>query len=143
MQDTTKSVQDYYGKELSTSSDLKTNACCTAFEYPEKIKKILSEIHDEVLIKYYGCGLTIPTDLKGLKMLDLGSGSGRDCYLASKLVGEDGHVIGVDMTDEQLAVANEHIDYHTKKFGYEKAVSRWSRVKLNYFRKSGSMVNGR
>ena len=54
-------------------------------------------------------------------MLDLGSGSGRDCYLASKLVGEDGHVIGVDMTDEQLAVANEHIDYHTKKFGYEKA----------------------
>jgi len=120
MDNTTKSVQDYYGSELQTSSDLKTNACCTAFDYPEKIKKILSEIHDEVLIKYYGCGLTIPTDLHGLNVLDLGSGSGRDCYLVSKLIGEAGHVIGVDMTEEQLAVANKHIDYHTEKFGYKK-----------------------
>ena len=121
MKDTTQSVQDYYGKELQTSSDLKTNACCTAFDYPKKIKDILAQIHDEVLIKYYGCGLTIPTELKGLKVLDLGSGSGRDCYLASHLVGEDGYIIGVDMTDEQLAVANKHIDYHTDKFGYKKA----------------------
>jgi ubiquinone/menaquinone biosynthesis C-methylase UbiE len=121
MQDNThESVQDYYGKELKTSADLKTNACCTAFDYPQKIKNILSEIHDEVLMKYYGCGLTIPEELHGLKILDLGSGSGRDCYLASKLVGEDGYVIGVDMTDEQLEVANKHIDYHTEKFGYKK-----------------------
>lgn len=118
MDKTTKSVQDYYGKELQTSSDLKTNACCTAFTYPDKIKKILSEIHDEVMAKYYGCGLTIPTNLEGLKVLDLGSGSGRDCYLVSKLVGESGFVTGVDMTDEQLAVANKHIAYHTEKFGY-------------------------
>lgn len=121
MENTTKSVQDYYGKELKKSSDLKTNACCTAFDYPVKIKKILSEIHDEVMSKYYGCGLTIPTTLNGLKVLDLGSGSGRDCYLVSKLVGENGHVVGVDMTDEQLDVANRHISYHTEKFGYSSA----------------------
>ena len=121
MQDNTReSVKNYYGKELQTSSDLKTNACCTAFDYPQKIKNILSEIHDEVLIKYYGCGLTIPEDLEGLKILDLGSGSGRDCYLASKMVGEDGYVIGVDMTDEQLDVANKYIGYHTEKFGFKK-----------------------
>ena len=121
MQDNTReSVKNYYGKELQTSSDLKTNACCTAFDYPQKIKNILSEIHDEVLIKYYGCGLTIPEDLEGLKILDLGSGSGRDCYLASKMVGEDGYVIGVDMTDEQLEVANKYIGYHTEKFGFKK-----------------------
>ncbi|MEX0798519.1 MAG: methyltransferase domain-containing protein [Bacteriovoracaceae bacterium] len=113
-------VKDYYGKQLQTSSDLKTNACCTAFDYPEKIKKILSQIHDEVLAKYYGCGLTIPTNLEGLKMLDLGSGTGRDCYLASKLVGEKGHIVGVDMTDEQLEVAQKHVNYHTEKFGYER-----------------------
>lgn len=121
MNKTLESVQNYYGKELKSSNDLKTNACCTDFEYPKKIKDILSQIHDEVLIKYYGCGLTIPHQLHGLKVLDLGSGSGRDCYLASKLVGEDGYVIGLDMTDEQLSVANSHIDYHTKKFGYKKA----------------------
>ena len=119
MSDIGKSVQDYYGKTLQSSKDLKTNACCTAFDYPLKIKKILAEIHDEVMAKYYGCGLTIPTDLKGLKVLDLGSGSGRDCYLVSKLIGEKGFVTGVDMTDEQLAVANRHIAYHTKKFGYQ------------------------
>ncbi len=52
MNNTTESVQNYYGKELSTSSDLKTNACCTAFDYPTKIKKILADIHDEVMSKY-------------------------------------------------------------------------------------------
>lgn len=121
MDKTKQEVKDYYGKTLQTSSDLKTNACCTAFDYSDKIKGILAEIHDEVMAKYYGCGLTIPDELEGLHVLDLGSGSGRDCYLASKLVGENGYVIGVDMTDEQLAVANRHIDYHTQKFNYAKA----------------------
>lgn len=121
MENISKSVQDYYGKELQNSSDLKTNACCTAFNYPHEIKNALAEIHDEVMAKYYGCGLTIPSTLEGLRVLDLGSGSGRDCYLTSKFVGESGYVIGVDMTDEQLAVANKHIDYHTQKFGYNKA----------------------
>lgn len=38
-------------------------------------------------------------------MLDLGSGSGRDCYLAAALVGENGTVTGIDMTAEQLEVS--------------------------------------
>ena len=40
----------------------------------------------------------------GLQVLDLGCGSGRDCYVASALVGESGSVTGLDMTDEQLEV---------------------------------------
>jgi len=112
-------IKDYYGKELETSEDLKTNACCTMEEPPEYIKKALSNIHDEVMIKYYGCGLVVPDELKGLRVLDLGSGSGRDCYILSQLVGQEGEVIGVDMTDEQLAVANKHIGYHTEKFGFK------------------------
>ena len=112
-------VQEYYGKTLSNSNDLQTNACCTPDNMPNYIKKGLSNIHDEVLVKYYGCGLTIPTKLTGLTILDLGSGSGRDCYLASQLVGEDGTIIGIDMTDEQLDVANKHLDWHREKFGYK------------------------
>ena len=111
-------VSSYYGETLQTSDDLKTNACCTDIEYQQHIKDILSQLHDETMAKYYGCGLTIPTNLDGLRVLDLGSGSGRDCYVASKLVGKDGHVIGVDMTDEQLNVANAHNDYHAEKFGF-------------------------
>ena len=116
-----KEVQEYYGKSLESSTDLKTNACCTIQAPPKHILEVLSQVHDEVKDKYYGCGLTIHFELKGLRVLDLGSGSGRDCFIASKLVGQEGEVIGVDMTDEQLAVANKHIDYHTKEFGYKYA----------------------
>lgn len=111
-------IQNYYGQELESTEDLKTNACCAIAEPPSYIKEILVDIHDEVMSKYYGCGLTIPNHLEGLKILDLGSGSGRDCYIASSLVGETGMVVGVDMTDEQLDVANRHIEYHREKFGF-------------------------
>ncbi len=114
-------VKEYYGKELTTSEDLKTNACCTIQAPPKHIREAIAEIHDEVVSKYYGCGLTIPYQVKGLKILDLGSGSGRDCYIASKLVGQEGEVVGVDMTQEQLDVANKYIDYHTEKFGYKRS----------------------
>ncbi len=114
-------VQAYYGKELASTDDLKTNACCTIQAPPKHILEIINQIHEEVIAKYYGCGLTIPYELEGLRVLDLGSGSGRDCFIASKLVGQKGAVIGVDMTEEQLAVANKHIDYHKEKFAYKYA----------------------
>ncbi|MDF1697202.1 MAG: methyltransferase domain-containing protein [Saprospiraceae bacterium] len=114
-------VQNYYGKELDKSEDLKTNACCTINPPPKEIVEIISQLHDEVVTKYYGCGLTIPSKVKGMNILDLGSGSGRDCFIASKLVGQEGRVVGIDMTKEQLNVANKHIDYHTEKFGFRHA----------------------
>lgn len=118
-------VQEYYGKTLQQSSDLKTNACCTIKVYPDHIKGAMSLIHDEVHNHYYGCGLTIPTELTGTKVLDLGSGAGRDCYILSKLVGPEGEVVGVDMTKEQLNIANNHIDFHTKAFGYTEPNTRF------------------
>jgi len=114
-------VRDYYGKELQSSADLKTNACCTITDYPREIKAALANIHEEVSSRYYGCGLTIPTHIEGLSILDLGSGSGRDCYLLSQLVGEQGRVIGIDMTDEQLAIARTHREWHREKFGYARS----------------------
>ena len=111
-------VSEYYGSTLEKTDDLKTNACCTIQDYPPRIKEAIGLIHNEVLDKYYGCGLTIPDELDGRRVLDLGSGSGRDCYIVSHLVGREGHVVGIDMTDEQLAVARRHIDHHTRQFGY-------------------------
>jgi len=112
-------VKEYYGKELQKSEDLKTNACCTMTKPPKHILEALNQVAGEVQAKYYGCGLTIPSHVHGLRILDLGSGSGRDCYIASKLVGETGSVVGIDMTDEQLAVAKAHLDYHRDQFGYK------------------------
>lgn len=116
-----ETVKDYYGKELTGSDDLKTDACCTLENIPDHIKQIMAKIHPEVSSKYYGCGLVAPELLEGMRILDLGSGSGQDCYVLSALVGEYGEVVGVDMTDEQLAVANRHIDYHKEAFGFKAA----------------------
>jgi len=115
--DTRAQVQDYYGTQLQTSQNLLTNACCTD-DVPLAHRRILSQLEPEVQEKYYGCGVCIPEAIDGLTVLDVGSGSGRDAYLLSKLVGEHGHIIGVDMTEEQLAVARRHIEAHTQKFGY-------------------------
>ena len=49
---------------------------------------------------------------------DLGSGSGRDCFALAKLVGPGGRVVGVDMTDEQLAVARAHVGAFCGSLGY-------------------------
>jgi arsenite methyltransferase len=112
------SVRDYYGKVLRSSADLQTSACCTAEAPPRHVAEALANVHDEVKDRFYGCGSPIPSALEGITVLDLGCGSGRDCYVLSQLVGPEGRVVGVDMTDEQLAVAREHLDYHARKFGY-------------------------
>lgn len=118
-------VQDYYGNVLTGSEDLQTNACCTDDDLTPEVKAILSNIHDEVMTRYYGCGLVTPEELLGCSVLDLGCGAGRDCYAIAQMVGEQGSITGVDMTDEQLAVANKHIDYHREKFGYQQANTRF------------------
>ena len=114
-----EAVKDYYGKTLRGSDDLKTKACCTPHNMPERVKALLANIHDEVLAKYYGCGLVVPEMLDGRRVLDLGCGSGRDVYALSQLVGASGEVVGVDMTPEQLETARAHIGWHTDRFGYD------------------------
>jgi len=56
-----------------------------------------------------GCGnpLAFSSIKEGDTVLDLGSGAGFDCFLASERVGSDGKVIGVDMTSEMLASARK------------------------------------
>ena len=111
-------VKEYYGRILERSADLKTSACCTLERMPLHVTQALALVHEEVQAKYYGCGLVLPEALEGSRVLDLGCGSGRDCYLLAQFVGPQGHVVGVDMTAEQIAVASSHRDYHTTRFGF-------------------------
>lgn len=115
---TIDSVRNYYGKILQSSLDLKTGACCSTDSLPKNVQSILPLIHKEVNDKFYGCGSPFPPQLEGLTVLDLGCGSGRDSFLLSHLVGPTGKVIGVDMTEEQLSVARNFVEYHTERFGY-------------------------
>ncbi|MDB5763667.1 MAG: methyltransferase type 11 [Herminiimonas sp.] len=112
-------VQDYYGRQLQHSGDLKTSACCDISEIRAFMKPLLARIHPEVASRYYGCGLVCPPLLEGCRVLDLGCGSGRDVYMLAQLVGPAGEVIGVDMTEEQLAVAERHRPFHRDAFGFD------------------------
>ncbi|GCB65087.1 hypothetical protein scyTo_0007642 [Scyliorhinus torazame] len=95
-------VKSYYGKRLKRSEDLQSNVSCSKHCTPlsKSARDAMTLIHPEVTERYFGCGLVVPEGLEGCNVLDLGSGSGRDSYILSKLVGPNGHVTGVDMTDE-------------------------------------------
>lgn len=112
-------VKDYYGRQLQSSADLKTSACCDLSQVPIWLRPLLARIHPEVLARYYGCGLVCPPQLEGCRVLDLGCGSGRDVYALAQLVGARGEVVGVDMTEAQLAVAQSHRAFHAEAFGFD------------------------
>mmetsp|Transcript_7375 Transcript_7375/g.21778 ORF Transcript_7375/g.21778 Transcript_7375/m.21778 type:complete len:258 (-) Transcript_7375:1455-2228(-) len=113
-------VSDYYSEVLKSSKDLKTGACTAGGAPPPRIREILSTVPDEVKDKFYGCGAPLPLGIEGLHVLDLGSGSGRDCYVCSALVGEEGSVTGVDMTDSQNEVARRHAESFTQSMGHSR-----------------------
>ncbi|XP_056329244.1 arsenite methyltransferase [Danio aesculapii] len=117
-----ENVKNYYGSRLETSDDLQTNAACVLPSKPlaKSACEALKQVHPDVCKRYFGCGLVIPEKLEGCKVLDLGSGSGRDCFVLSKLVGERGQVIGLDMTDEMISASQKYVQYHQEKFGYSK-----------------------
>lgn len=111
-------VRRYYGETLKSNADLKTSACCTGENLPPHVKTVLADLDDEILARFYGCGSPIPEALDDVSVLDLGCGSGRDVYVLSKLVGPQGRVIGLDMTEAQLEVARRHLEAQMRRFGY-------------------------
>ncbi len=114
-------VKEYYGKEIQQTDDLNTDACCTSEKPSQLHQSILANIDPELLTRFYGCGSPIPPALKKQTVLELGCGSGRDVYLASYLTGPEGYVIGVDITDQQLEIANRHKDSQMERFGFSPA----------------------
>lgn len=115
-------VREYYGNTLRGSDDLKTDACCcTSHTPPKYVIDVMSEIDDEIMARFYGCGSPIPPALEGATVLDLGCGTGRDVYICSKLVGPAGRVIGVDMTEQQLTFARSREAAQMERFGFERS----------------------
>ncbi len=127
-------VQHYYGEVLKGSGDLKTDACCTEGAPPTHIRQALERVHPEVRSRYYGCGLVAPLELQSRHVLDLGCGSGQDCYVLSQLAGPQGRVVGVDMTEAQLEVGRRHLEYHTGRFGFANVEFR-----LGYIERLGEL----
>ena len=112
-------VKEYYGKQLQSKDDLKSGACCAIEKIPAEIRAILPLIADEIQNRFYGCGSPLPPLLEGMTLLDLGCGTGRDVYIASKLVGESGRAIGIDMTTEQIETAVKYQEEQRERFGFK------------------------
>lgn len=88
--------------------------CCPVDYDP----RFLEVIPDEVIQRDYGCGDPSRYLRKGETVLDLGSGTGKICFIASQVVGPEGRVIGVDMTDEMLDVARRNAPEVAERIGY-------------------------
>jgi ubiquinone/menaquinone biosynthesis C-methylase UbiE len=78
---------------------------------------LLAILPQEIIDKDYGCGNPSRYVKEGDVVLDLGSGSGKICYMAAQLVGEQGKVIGVDMNDDMLALARKYQAEMADKIG--------------------------
>ncbi|XP_061177819.1 arsenite methyltransferase-like [Saccostrea echinata] len=133
------SVKDYYGKLL----DDRNNQTCVTLgsEVSKTVREAVAAIHEEVTSKFDGCGLVIPEKLKEMKILDLGSGSGRDTFILSKLIGPEGHITGIDITEEMVAISTKFINYHRKKFGYKEANTDFVQGYIEKLREAGLKEN--
>ena len=138
MNDILENVKEYYGKVLHSADDLKGKACCCSPDaISGEVREAIALIDDEIKSRYYGCGSPLPPLLDGLTILDLGCGSGLDVYVAAKLAGEHGRVIGVDMTQEQLDVALKYEDMQRLRFGYSKSNVRFINGYIEDLRSAG------
>ncbi|MGI8783702.1 MAG: methyltransferase domain-containing protein [Acidobacteriota bacterium] len=89
---------------------------------------LLAAIPKEVLERDYGCGNPTEHVRPGETVLDLGSGSGKTCFLASQVVGPEGRVIGVDMNDDMLALARRSAPEVARRIGYGNVTFQKGRI---------------
>ena len=88
----------------------------------------LEAIPREVIKRDYGCGDPSRYLRTGEIVLDLGSGTGKICFIAAQIVGAKGKVIGVDMTDEMLEVARRNAPIVAGRIGYANVHFRKGRI---------------
>ena len=109
--DTVSAVEERY----SAAAEQREAALCCPVDYDANYLKV---IPNEVIDRDYGCGDPSKYILTGETVLDLGSGGGKICFIASQVVGPEGHVIGVDMNDTMLDLARSSQGEVAEKIGY-------------------------
>jgi arsenite methyltransferase len=98
--------------------------CCpTAYD-----PKYLEAIPQEVLERDYGCGDPSRYLREGETVLDLGSGTGKICFIASQIVGPLGKVVGVDMNDDMLSIARRNAPEVARRVGYSNVDFRKAKI---------------
>jgi len=103
----------------------RTDKLCCPVDYDEDLLKVIPR---EVIERDYGCGDPSRYLREGETVLDLGSGTGKICFIAAQIVGPNGKVIGVDMTDEMLEVARRNAPIVAARIGYANMEFRKGRI---------------
>jgi arsenite methyltransferase len=98
---------------------------CCPVDYDSEYLRIIPQ---EVIERDYGCGDPSRYLREGETVLDLGSGTGKICFIAAQVVGPNGKVIGVDMTDEMLEVARRNAPVVAERLGYANTEFRKGRI---------------
>ena len=82
---------------------------------------LIDHVPEEALVRSYGCGspVTEATPSEGDTVVDLGCGTGVECFIAARLVGSSGRVIGVDMLEPMLRRARAAALHVSQRLGYE------------------------
>jgi arsenite methyltransferase len=88
---------------------------CCPVEYDTRYLDVLPA---EIIERDYGCGDPSQHLSPGETVLDLGSGTGKICYIAAQVVGAAGRVIGIDVNDDMLALARSHRQTIGDRLGY-------------------------
>lgn len=114
-------VQQRYGKGATRREE---SLCCPSDYDP----RLLEVIPAEVIERDYGCGDPSRHLRQGETVLDLGSGTGKVCFIAAQVVGPSGRVIGVDMTPEMLEVARRAAPVVAERLGYANVEFRRGRI---------------
>ncbi len=104
-------------ERYSEGADVRQEDLCCPVDYDRSLLKLLPQ---EIIDKDYGCGDPSRYVKEGDVVLDLGSGSGKICYMAAQLVGDNGKVIGVDMNDDMLALAVKYQQEMATKLGTDR-----------------------
>jgi MoaA/NifB/PqqE/SkfB family radical SAM enzyme/SAM-dependent methyltransferase len=109
-------MREFYG---AAAEQPQMELCCPT-KYDDAA---VAHIPQDVLDRFYGCGSPMArADIRpGETVVDLGCGAGIDVFIAAKLVGPSGKVIGVDMTEQMLAVARENQPRVAAALGWDAA----------------------
>lgn len=108
--------QDVLKRYSQAAQSPQAELCCPV-DYNQELLAILPT---EIIEKDYGCGDPSRYVRAGDTVLDLGSGGGKICYMAAKIAGSRGRVIGVDMNDDMLALARRYQDEMARKLGNQR-----------------------
>src|SRR6059036_367519 len=98
---------------------------CCPVDYNSDYLKVIPQ---EVIERDYGCGDPSRYLRASETVLDLGSGTGKICFIAAQIVGPKGKVMGVDMTDEMLEVARRNTPIVAERLGYANIEFRKGRI---------------